>query len=173
MILNSIVLHYQNKNQLIKMKQTVITCLFIFSFMGLMAQNKKADEVKQVLATYKKAMENLDYSGAIGKLFTEDAMVYENGDPGDKVADFLKEHLHPELEMFQSFTYHNYQSSVIVSGDYAFTTETYEYTIVLKKDGKPIVPSSMGVVTAVLKKTGDGWKFISFHSSYRKQKLPK
>lgn len=152
------------------MKKTILLGLLLAVFTGVFAQSKKHEAVKQTLTTFKKAMEQMDASGTIANLFTEDAMVYENGDPGDKVADFLKEHMYPEFEMFSSFTYHNYKADIIVSGDYAYTTETYDYTIVLKKDGKPITPSSMGVVTAVLKKTSSGWKYVSYHSSYRKKK---
>lgn len=152
------------------MKKTISICLLLIASAGIFAQSKEQAEVKKVLDTYKKAMEQMDASGTIPKLFAEEAMVYENGDPGDKIEDFVKEHMYPEFEMFSSFTYHNYKADIVVSGNYAFTTETYEYTIVLKKDGKPIIPSSMGVVTAVLKKTSSGWKYVSFHSSYRKKK---
>lgn len=152
------------------MKKIIILGLLLTVFTGVFAQTKQKEEVKKTLDTFKKAMEQMDGSGTIYNLFTEDAMVYENGDPGDKVADFLKEHMYPEFEMFNSFTYHNYKADILVSGNYAYTTETYDYTIVLKKDGKPIIPSSMGVVTSVLKKTGSGWKYVSWHSSYRKKK---
>ncbi|MDX2046388.1 MAG: nuclear transport factor 2 family protein [Chitinophagaceae bacterium] len=151
------------------MKKTILFSLLMALSFIIFAQDKKTEEVKKTLAAYKLAMEKLD-KDAMKNLFAEDAMVYENGDPGDKAADFLKEHMYPEFDMFSSFTYDSYKSDIIVSGDYAYTTETFNYTIVLKKDGKPIVPSSMGVATAVLKKTSSGWKIISYHSSYRKQK---
>ncbi len=152
------------------MKKIISISLLLIASTGIFAQSKETAEVKKVLDTYKRAMEQMDASGTIPKLFAEEAMVYENGDPGDKIGDFVKEHMYPEFEMFHSFTYHNYKADIKVVGDYAFTTETYEYTIELKKDMKPIVPSSMGVVTAVLKKTSDGWKYVTFHSSYRKKK---
>lgn len=152
------------------MKKAIVLCMLLFSMVVAFSQSKEKAEVKKVLDTFKRAMEEMDASGTIPKLFTEDAMVYENGDPGDKVADFVKEHMYPEFEMFSSFTYSNYKADITISGEYAYTTETYDYTIVLKKDGKPITPSSMGVVTAVLKKTNMGWRYVSFHSSYRKKK---
>lgn len=151
------------------MKKTILFFLLIAQCFTAPAQNKKTEEVKKTLAAYKMAMEKMDKT-AMKNLFAEEAMVYENGDAGDKAADFLTEHMFPEFDMFSSFTYDNYKSDVIVSGDYAYTTETFNYTIVLKKDGKPIVPSSMGVATSVLKKHPSGWKIISYHSSYRKQK---
>jgi ketosteroid isomerase-like protein len=152
------------------MKKTILVLLLSVVSFGLFAQKNATDEVKKTMAAYKTAMEKLDKE-AMKNLFADDAMVYENGDPGDKAADFLKEHMYPEFDMFSSFTYDTYKSDIIISGDYAYSTETFNYTIVLKKDnGKPITPSSMGVATAVLKKTSSGWKIISYHSSYRKQK---
>ena len=150
------------------MRTTLLLLLTAVS-LPVFAQDKQTEGVKQTLAAYKLAMERQDKE-AIKKLFDESAMVYETGDPGDKAADYLKNHLFPEFDMFSSFTYDGYKSQIIVSGEYAFTTETFNYTIVLKKDGKPIVPSSMGVATAVLRQTPAGWKFISYHGSYRKQK---
>ena len=152
------------------MKKSILVLMLLFTVTGLVAQSKEEAAVRNVMAIYKRAMENLDSSGTIPKLFTKDAIIYENGDPGDKVDDFVKGHMYPEFKMFHSFTYKNHKLNVIVSGNYAFTTETYDYTIVLKKDMKPIVPNSMGVATAVLTKTKDGWKIISYHSSYRKRK---
>jgi len=57
---------------------------------------------------------------------------------------------------------------VTVTGVYAFSTETYLYTIVLAKDGSSI--KSQGVATSVLKKTKEGWKIVQTHSSFRKAK---
>lgn len=151
------------------MKKTILFSLLIALCFTVFAQDIKTEEVKKTLAAYKLAMEKLD-KDAMKNLFAEDAMVYENGDPGDKAADFLKNHMYPEFDMFSSFTYDTYKSDIIILGDFAHTTETFNYTIVLKKDGKPIVPSSMGVATSLLKKTVSGWKIISYHSSYRKQK---
>ena len=151
------------------MKKTILALLLSVLSFGVFAQKNRTEEVEKVLSTYKNAMETMNKE-IMKTLFAEDAMVYENGDPGDKAADFLKEHMFPEFDMFSSFTYHDYKSNVVVSGDYAFATETFNYTIVLKKDGKPIIPSSMGVATSVLRKTTTGWKIVSYHSSYRKQK---
>ncbi|MBL7767516.1 MAG: nuclear transport factor 2 family protein [Flavipsychrobacter sp.] len=151
------------------MKRTLFVILFFSFSCGLFAQDKAKDEVKKVLASYKTAMEKLDKQG-VRSLFSDDAVIYENGSPGEPVSHFMSGHLYPEFDMFSSFTYNDYKADIIVSGNYAYSTEAYTYTIVLKKDGKPIVPSSMGVVTAVLKKTSSGWKFISYHSSYRKKK---
>ncbi len=150
------------------MKKLILFGLLTALTFSVFAQNKK-DEVSLFLKSYKTAMEKQDKE-AMKKMFAEEAMVYENGDSGDKAADFLKEHMFPEFDMFSSFTYDNYKSDIVILGDHAYTTETFNYTIVLKKDGKPNAPSSMGVATALLKKTSSGWKIVSYHSSYRKQK---
>ncbi|HQS25349.1 MAG TPA: nuclear transport factor 2 family protein [Sediminibacterium sp.] len=152
------------------MKKIILILLIVIVSFKSFAQNSAKENVSKVLATYKLAMEKQDKE-IMKSLFSPDAVIYENGDPGDKAADFMAEHMFPEFDMFSSFTYDNYVSKIIISGNHAFTTETYNYTIVLKKDGKAIVPSSMGVATAILKKTPAGWKIISYHSSYRKQKV--
>lgn len=151
------------------MKKILFSIVVLFIANITFSQSSEQAAVSKVLATYKLCMEKQDKE-TIKTLFSEDAIVYENGDPGDKAEDFMKEHMFPEFDMFQTFTYDNYNSKIIVSGSYAYTTETYNYTIVLKRDGKPIIPSSMGVATAVLKKTTNGWKIVSYHSSYRKNK---
>ena len=74
----------------------------------------------------------------------------------------------PELKDFKSFTFSDYKVDVTVTGEYAFSTETYIYTIILAKDAKEI--KSQGVATSVLKKTKEGWKIVQTHSSFRKAK---
>ena len=48
-------------------------------------------------------------------------------------------------------------------GNYAFTTETYNYSIVIAKDNTEL--RSKGVSTTVLKKIKGGWKIMISHSS--------
>lgn len=150
------------------MKRTIILGLLLLAFTGLSAQTKEKEEVQKVLTAYKTAVENLDASGTLNNLFMPDAMVYENGKLEGTAAEFLKIHMHPELLEFNSFTYNDYKSDIIIAGNYAFTTETYGYTIVLKKDNKPITPNSLGVATSILQKTKFGWKIMTYHFSYRK-----
>jgi len=147
----------------------VLSCLLVVLCVTAYAQGKKEEEVKKALARYKAAMETMDKE-AMKNLFAEEAVVFENGRPGEKASHFLTGHMFPEFDMFQTFTYDTYKSDIVVAGNYAHTTETFNYTIVLKKDGKAIVPSSMGVATALFKETPAGWKIVSYHSSYRKQK---
>ena len=53
-----------------------------------------------------------------------------------------------------------------VDGNYAFTTESYNYVIVLAKNNTEI--KRKGIATSVLKKTNGEWKIINTHSSSRK-----
>lgn len=140
-----------------------ILCLSAISF----AQSQDADEVKSVLKQYNKAVGKLDVTGT-EKLYTADSKIYESGGSEGNYAHYLEHHLGPELKEFKSFNFSDYKVEVTVSGEYAFSTETYIYAIVLAKDGKEI--KSKGVATSVLKKTNEGWKIVSIHSSFRKAK---
>ncbi|WP_371815901.1 hypothetical protein [Flavobacterium sp. CS20] len=55
---------------------------------------------------------------------------------------------------------------------YAFTTETYIYTIVLNPDekGESRTIKKKGVATSILKKMDGKWKIIKTHSSSRNTK---
>ncbi len=66
------------------------------------------------------------------ELFTEDSKVFESGGVEGSYAHYIEHHLGPELGHFKSFTFSDYEIDIQVDGTYAFTTETYIYTIVLK-----------------------------------------
>ena len=59
-----------------------------------------------------------------------------------------------------------------VDAPYAFTTETYIYTIVTKPDEKSESKTikKKGVATSVLKKKDGNWQIIKMHSSSRTPK---
>ncbi len=149
------------------MKKIFITTLGICFSVISFAQSKDVDAVKAVLKKYSTSIENLDTTG-IPNLFVKNSSVYEGGNAEGTIGHYLEHHLGPELKEFKSFTFNDYKVDVTISGDYAFSTETYIYTIVLAKDGKEI--KSKGVATSVLKKTKEGWKIVSTHSSFRKVK---
>ena len=130
------------------------------------AQNAEEIAVKKVLNTYKATIENLTTDGVVN-LFTKDSEVIESGKIEGNIAVYLDHHLGPELKDFKSFKYSNYTVKVQIDGNYAFTTEDYIYTIILK-DAKEI--KQKGVATSVLQKTSDGWKIKSTHSSARRTK---
>jgi ketosteroid isomerase-like protein len=134
---------------------------------AVFAQSSDKEAVKAVLNNYKKAIEKLDTTGVVN-LFVKDSKVFEQAKDEGTIGHYLEHHLGPELKEFKSFTFSDYKVDVTIAGEYAFSTETYIYTIVLAKDGKEI--KSQGVATSVLRKTKDGWKIVQTHSSFRKAK---
>lgn len=121
--------------------------------------------VKAVLKKYNSAIESLNVEGT-DKLFTADAKIYESGGSEGTYAHYLEHHLMPELKEFKSFVFSDYQANVQVEGAYAFTVETYNYTIVLAKDNSEV--KRKGVATSVLRKEKGVWKIMISHNSSRK-----
>lgn len=149
------------------MRKLIMMFLLLTTITTAFAQNSDKEAVKSVLNNYKKAIEKLDTNGVVN-LFVKDSKVFEQAKDEGTIGHYLEHHLGPELKEFKSFTFSDYKVDVTIAGDYAFSTETYIYTIVLAKDGKEI--KSQGVATSVLRKTKDGWKIAQTHSSFRKAK---
>lgn len=147
------------------MKKFAWIVLLLLPGLAAYSQAAEKEAVKKVLNQYKKAIEKLDTTGIVG-LFVKDSKVYEQAKDEGTIGHYLQHHLAPELKDFKSFTFSNYKTDVTVVGNYAFSTETYIYTIILAKDGKEI--KSQGVATSVLMKTQQGWKIVQTHSSFRK-----
>jgi ketosteroid isomerase-like protein len=132
------------------------------------AQQPDTDDVATVISTlesYKKAIERLDTAGT-GKLFVSKSIVIESGKIEGRYQDYLAHHLGPELDDFKSFKFSDYKADVTVDLPYAFATETYKYTIVLKKDNSVI--ERRGVATTILKKENGAWKIWQTHTSARR-----
>ncbi len=128
--------------------------------------------VKAVLRQYQQAVEKRDTTGT-DRLFTPSSKVFETGGVEGSYRHYAAHHLAPELAEFTSFTYDNYKVDVQVDGPYAFATETYNYTIGLKKDPKaktaPAPAKRKGVATSVLRKNAAGqWQIMTSHNSSRK-----
>jgi len=70
--------------------------------------------------------------------------------------------------VFKSFQFSDYEVKVQIDEPYAFTTETYIYTIVLNEDDRTIIKK--GVATAILKKDNGKWQIMKSHSSSRNPK---
>ncbi|WP_339840956.1 nuclear transport factor 2 family protein [uncultured Maribacter sp.] len=153
---------------------TLVTVL-IASCNFTIAQNSKdtADkkDVIAVMKSYKDALQNLTTEGTF-ELFIDDSKVFESGGVEGTYAHYIEHHLGPELGHFKSFTFSDYEIDVQVDGIYAFTTETYVYTIVLKPDGKgeSRTIAKKGVATSILKQIDEKWKIIKTHSSSRNKK---
>jgi ketosteroid isomerase-like protein len=133
--------------------------------MPVLAQTKNADAVKNVLKQYNSAIEKLDATGT-EKLFIADSKIFESGGSEGNYAHYLEHHLNPELKEFKSFNFSDYSVEVKIDGKYAFTTETYNYTIVVAKDNSQV--KRKGVATSVLKKVKGEWKIMISHNSSRK-----
>jgi len=121
---------------------------------------------ERTLEAYRSAIEGLDDTN-MPRLFTDDALVFENGKAEGSFGNYLAHHLSPELKEFQSFTFSNVATEMSVLGETAIASETYTYTIVLK-DGRTI--ETQGVATAVLVTRDESWKIAQYHSSSRTPK---
>ncbi|HRK52699.1 MAG TPA: nuclear transport factor 2 family protein [Cyclobacteriaceae bacterium] len=142
---------------------SILVLAYAFSFAQADAGDKAA--VIQTLDGYKKALERLDVKGT-EKLFTENSVIIESGSVEGTYLQYLDHHIGPELGDFKSFQFENYKVDVTVTGNYAFAMETYNYTIVLKKDNAEI--KRKGVATSFLKKENGVWKIVNMHNSSRK-----
>ncbi len=143
--------------------------LFFFSAsltLAAIAQTSDSASIKQTLNAYKTKIESLDTNG-VAKLFVANSRVVEQGKDEGTISHYLEHHLGPELKDFKSFKFSNYKVDVNVIGNYAYTTESYTYTITLKDD-KEI--KSNGFATSVLQKIKGEWKIAQSHSSFRKAK---
>lgn len=138
------------------------TFITVFSF----AQGNDAEAIKKTLNAYKSKIESLDTNG-VAALFVTNSKIIEQGKDEGTISHYLEHHLGPELKDFKSFKFSNYKADVNVIGNYAYTTESYTYTITLKDD-KEI--KSNGLATSVLQKVKGDWKIVQSHSSFRKAK---
>ncbi len=148
------------------MKKIFISVAIIFVSLSSLAQNKEVEAIKKTLNAYKAKIESLDTSG-IPELFVTNSKVIEQGKDEGTINNYLKHHLGPELKEFKSFKFSNYKVDVKLNGNYAYTTESYVYTIVLKDDKEV---KSNGFATSVLQKIKGEWKIAQSHSSFRKAK---
>ncbi|MBA2746265.1 MAG: nuclear transport factor 2 family protein [Flavisolibacter sp.] len=145
-------------------KWTFLFFLTTFISLGATAQKSDIEAVKQTLDSYKQKIESLDTSG-VAQLFVADSKVIEQAKDEGTISHYLEHHLGPELKDFKSFKFSNYKVDVQLNGAYAYSTESYIYTIILK-DGKEI--RSQGFATSLLQKIKGQWKIVQTHSSFRK-----
>ena len=128
-------------------------------------QGKNVDLVQKALKRYNNAIESLDVSGT-ERFFTTDSKIYESGSSEGSYTHYQEQHLQPELKEFKSFSFSEYKVEVQIDGNYAFTTESYSYTIVVAKDNSEV--KRKGVTTSVLKKVKGQWLIMISHNSSRK-----
>jgi len=125
------------------------------------------DQIKEVMAAYQSGIEALSTDG-LSDLFIKDSEVFESGGVEGNFDHYLEHHLGPELRAFKSFKFSDYNITTKIDLPYAFTTETYVYTIVLVSDGRVIVQK--GVATSILKNIEGKWKILKTHTSARAKK---
>jgi len=156
-------------------KTIALVTILIATFSLSNAQETKAktdtEAVIAVMKTYKDAIQNLTTEGTFN-LFAEDSEVFESGGVEGTYAHYIEHHLGPELGEFKSFTFSDYEIDAKVDAPYAFTTETYIYTIVLNPNekGETRTIRKKGVATSILKRMGGEWKIIKTHTSSRNTK---
>ncbi len=143
----------------------ILPALFALMMVGNALAQSDEQKVKDVLASYKNALEKLDVKGT-DVLFVANSQIIESGKVEGTYQDYLAHHISPELGDFVSFKFENYKVDVTVTGDYAFAIETYNYVIVLKKDNSEI--KRKGVASSFLKKENGAWKIVHMHNSSRK-----
>lgn len=157
------------------LKLSTILTLLIFATAQIYSQNvntgTEKEAVLEVMKSYKDALQNLTTEGTF-ELFSEDSEVFESGGVEGSYANYIEHHLGPELGHFKKFEFSDYEIDVEVDAPYAFTTETYIYTIILKPDDKSDSRTikKKGVATSILKKMDGEWKIIKTHSSSRNTK---
>jgi len=155
------------------LKIGILLACTLFITTSAIGQNEDKEAVLSVMKTYKNALQNLTTEGTFD-LFTEDAIVFEQGKTEGTYKDYIEHHLGPELGHFKSFTFSDYTINAVVNLPYAYATESYKYTIVLKADEtkgtQEKTIKSKGVSTSILEKKNGNWKIIHSHSSFRKLK---
>ncbi|PZX51574.1 SnoaL-like protein [Algoriphagus ratkowskyi] len=157
----------------------MLLTLSIFLWSGCSEQREKVEDqsaigttddeakVKEVLMAYKAGVEALSTTG-LNDLFIKDSEVFESGGVEGSFAHYQDHHLSPELKAFKSFSFSDYKVTVQIDLPYAFTTETYDYTIALASNERTIVQK--GVATSILKKVDAEWKILKTHTSARAKK---
>lgn len=155
------------------LRKTTIFALIIIATSQVFGQdtNTEKQAVLKVMKTYKDALQNLTTEGTF-ELFTNDSEVFESGGVEGSYAHYIEHHLGPELGHFKKFEFSDYEIDAEVDLPYAFTTETYVYTIVLNPDynGNTRTIKKKGVATSILKKIDDKWQIVKTHSSSRNVK---
>jgi len=157
------------------LKRLTVLTLVVFATGQIYSQNTDTEVEKEavlnVMKSYKNAFEKLTTEGTF-ELFAENSQVFESGGVEGSYTNYIEHHIGPELGHFDKFEFSDYEIDVQVDEPYAFTTETYIYTIAIKPDekGESKTVKKKGVATSILKKIDGNWKIIKTHSSSRNAK---
>lgn len=131
------------------------------------------EAVNSVMKSYKDALESLSVVGT-HDLFIKNSQVFESGGYEGSYTDYINNHIGPELTHFNSFKFSDYNLATFIDLPYAFTTESYVYTIDLKENKEKGTPARIikkkGITTSILRKIDGTWKIFKAHSSSRDKK---
>lgn len=125
-----------------------------------------AEAIARVLNGYAAAIEAKDLD-EVGRLVTDDFLVFEGANVDKGWAEYRDDHLAPELEMFQSLTYRFSDIEAAAHGDLGWAT--LRYSIHIETPDRQI--ASDGVGSAVLVKAADGkWHLRHLHTSAERRR---
>jgi len=129
------------------------------------AQASAAAPQETVIA-YRRSLEALKPQEATS-LFAMDAEIFEGGSAEGRPTDYFAHHLLPEFAQFQTFQLADVVQKVAQSGDIAWVSETYNYSVTLKSDARQI--EGKGVSTYVLRRVDGAWRIQMLHISSRRK----
>ena len=101
-----------------KLKLLFLSLAAIVAVKTQAQQSDEINQVKQVLESYKQAIESLDTTGT-GNLFVSQSIVVESGKVEGRYQDYLANHLGPELHHFESFKFSDYEVAIEVALPFA------------------------------------------------------
>lgn len=132
---------------------------------AVQAQTLEEQQVGAVVAAYRDAIERMDVSET-SALFWPDSAIFENGGVEGTFAYYLEHHLGPEFDDLAGFDFRDHEMKIEIDGDTALVSETYTYHITFKDETREAI-ERRGVATSVLRKRGEEWRFVRYHSSAR------
>lgn len=135
---------------------------------GAQAQASTAAPEETVNA-YRRSLEAMKPQDSAA-LFAADAEIFEGGSAEGRPDNYFAHHLVPEFAQFEAFRLSDVSQKVGRSGDVAWVSETYGYSVTLKKGGKPI--EGKGVSTYILRRIEGAWRIQMLHVSSRRRAEP-
>jgi ketosteroid isomerase-like protein len=149
---------------------TTILAICLASVTAFAQDGDDATAVTETLTKYAAAVQSKDMA-EIEKyvVTTDDFTIFEGGHVNSGWADYKDHHIGPELKMFLEIKYGFEDIKVRVSGDMAYAT--FKTSIDVKMESRSFDGKSLA--TAILVKTGDGWKIQHMHTSRIPKPKPK
>ena len=143
------------------MKKTAL--LVALSLVGLNAF--AGANPSQTMASFHAAMQAGDKQAVLA-LLSPKVVIYESGHAERTRDEYAKSHLQSDMEFGKATKRQVTRNIALAEGNTA--TVLAEVTTTGNFKGKPV--DSLGLETAVLEKSGDGWLIVHIHWSSRKSK---